>query len=76
MTMTRAMKDWHRWVLRFVVAILAAGFVAAHGLVIYGAASGAALPLAGFASGMIVIAMLKHLGLLGALWAALRRRFF
>ena len=74
--MTRAIKDWHRWALRFAVAVIAVAFVAAHGAMLYGVASGSALPIAAFASGMVVLAVLKHLGLIGALWAAVRRRLF
>lgn len=74
--MTRSIRDWPRWALRLGVAIIAIAFVAAHGVVLYDLASGAALPVAAFASGMVVLAVLKHLGLFGALVAALRRRFF
>jgi hypothetical protein len=71
--MTRATKDRHRWALRLAVAALAVVFVAAHAMMLY---SGAALPLAAFASGMVVLAVLWHLGIFAALCAALRRRFF
>lgn len=73
--MMRAINDWHRWVLRFAVAAIAVAFVAAHGVMLYDLASGSALPFAALASGMVVLAVLKHLGVIGALWAALRRRF-
>jgi len=74
--MTRALRDWHRWALRLAVAAIAVVFVAAHGAMLYGVSSGSALPFAALASGMVVMAVLKHLGPLGALWAALRRRLF
>ena len=74
--MTGSARDWHRWAFRLAVAALAAAFIAAHGMMLYNLASGTALPLAALASGMVIMAVLKHLGLFGALWAALRRRFF
>ena len=74
--MTHSMRKWHHWALRLAVVVLVVAFVAAHGVMLYDLASGTALPLAAFASGMVVLAVLKHLGLLGALWAALQRRFF
>jgi hypothetical protein len=58
------------------VAAIAVAFVAAHGVMLYGMGSGNALPIAAFASGMVVLAVLWHLGLFAALWAALRRHFF
>lgn len=73
--MTRAMKHRHGWALRLAVAAIAVAFVAAHGVMLYDLASGSALPIAALASGMVVLAVLKHLGLIGALWAALRRHF-
>jgi hypothetical protein len=73
--MTRAVNDWHRWALRLAVAAIAVVFVAAHGALLYDMASGNALPVAAFASGMVVLAVVKHFGLFGALLAALRRRF-
>jgi len=75
-SMTRAMKDWHRWAFRLAVAAVAVAFVAAHGVMLYGLASSSALPIAALASGMVIMAVLKHLGLIGALFAAIRRRFF
>ena len=74
--MTRSMRDWPRWVLRIAAAAIAVVFVAAHGVMLYGMASRSALPLAALASGMVIMAVLKHLGVFGALVAALRRRFF
>lgn len=74
--MTRAIKDWQRWALRLAIAAIAVTFVAAHAALIYDLASGNALPVAALASGMVVLAVLKHLGLIGALWTGLRRRFF
>ena len=73
--MTRAMKDW-RWVMRLSGVTLAVAFVAAHGMMLYDEASGAAVPFAALVSGMAVLAVLKHLGLFAALFAAIRRRFF
>jgi hypothetical protein len=74
--MTRSMKDWQRWAFRLALAAIAVAFVAAHGAVLYGVVSESAVPFAALASGMVIMAALKHLGLVGALWAALRRRFF
>jgi hypothetical protein len=74
--MTRSIKDGHRWAFRLAVAAIAVSFVAAHGAMLYDAASRSALPFAALASGMVIMAVLKHLGLIGALFAALRRRFF
>jgi hypothetical protein len=74
--MTLPLKDWRWWMLRLAAAMLALAFVAAHGAMLYGLASQAALPVATLASGMVILAVLKHLGLIGAVFAAIRRRFF
>jgi hypothetical protein len=74
--MTRSVKGWQRFALRLAVALIAVVFVTAHGAMLYRMATGSALPFAAVASGMMVLAALKHLGLFGALWAAFRRRFF
>jgi len=47
-----------------------------HGMMLYGVGSHSALPVAALASGMVALAVLKHLGLIGALLATIRRRFF
>ena len=42
-------------------------FVAAHGVMVYDLALGSAVPIAALASGMVILAVLKHLGLIGVL---------
>lgn len=74
--MTHSIKDWRRWPLRLVVITVALVFLAAHGAMLYGLASRAMLPAATLVSGMVILAVLKHLGVIGALVAAIRRRFF
>lgn len=71
-----AINDWRRWLLRLAVAGVAVAMLAAHGAMLYGVASHAAVPTAMVLSGMAVLVVLKHLGLLGALLAAIKRRFF
>jgi hypothetical protein len=74
--MTRSIRDWRRWALRLAIATGVAGFAAMHGMMLYDVASHSALPVAALASGMVALAVLKHLGLIGALLATIRRRFF
>ncbi len=74
--MTPAIRHWRRWSLRLALAMGVVGLLATHGMMLYGMASRSALPVAALASGMAIMAVLKHLGLFGALLAALRRRFF
>jgi hypothetical protein len=59
-----------RWLILPVAAI---AFIAAHGIVLYFAWSHLALPAAVIA-GLILLMVLKHLGLLGPLYALFRRR--
>ena len=71
-----AIKDWRRWLLRLGAVTGVVILITAHGAVIYGVVSQIALPTATLVSGMVVLVVLKHLGLLGALFAAIKRRFF
>lgn len=69
-------KDWRRWALRLAALTALAALLAAHGAMLYEVVSRAAIPTATLLSGMVVVIALKHLGLLGAFVAAIKRRFF
>lgn len=58
----------HLWAL----VILALGLIAGHGLMLYYASSHMALS-AGIVTGIVLIAVIKHLGLLGPAFALFRR---
>ena len=58
----------------WVVSVLALILLAGHGLILYYASSHLALS-AGLASGVILLIVIKHLGLLGSAYAFLRRRW-
>lgn len=70
------LNDWRRWLLRLGVVTTIVALLAAHGAMLYGVASHIAVPTATLVSGMVILVVLKHLGLLGALFAAIKRRFF
>jgi len=57
------------WIVLLGVAVL----VAAHGVILYYAASHTALPFA-LASGVLLLVVVKHLGLFGPVFALVRRR--
>ena len=61
--------------MRVTAVVFAIAFVAAHGAVLSGAAAPPILPATLFGALLAGIAVLKHLGLLAGLWAAVRRRF-
>lgn len=58
------------------MTVLALSFLAGHALMLYDTPSNAAVPVAALASGVIILAVLKHLGLLGSLWTLIWRRLF
>ena len=57
-----------------VVAALAVILIAGHGVILYYASSHVALS-AGLVSGVILLIVIKHLGLLGPAYALFRRRW-
>ena len=59
----------HAWMLPVAVIILIAG----HGIILYYFSSHVALSAA-VASGVIILVVIKHLGLLGPVYALFRRR--
>jgi hypothetical protein len=58
----------------WVLALLAILLIAGHGVILYYASSHLALS-AGLISGVIVLIVIKHLGLLGPTYALLRRHW-
>jgi hypothetical protein len=69
-----AMKDHSRPLTRtWILAAAALVLIAGHGVVLYAISLHAALPAA-VVSGLIILVVFKHLGLLGPLYALLRRR--
>jgi len=65
----------HAWLLaRFSIFLVAAAFIAGHGFVLYELMSHRVLS-ASVVFGLIVLIVIKHLGLLGPLYALLRRGF-
>jgi len=59
-----------------LIAAVALAFLGGHAAMIDQVSSRALMPVAALASGVVVLAVLWHLGLLGALLALLRRRLF
>ena len=57
-----------------MLALLAVLLIAGHGVILYYASSHLALS-AGLISGVIVLIVIKHLGLLGPTYALLRRHW-
>ena len=57
----------------WMLAVLAVMLIAGHGIVLYYASSHLALS-AGLVSGLILLIVIKHLGLLSPVYALLRRR--
>ena len=58
----------------WVLALLAVLLIAGHGIILYYASSHLALSV-GLVSGVIVLIVIKHLGLLGPTYALLRRHW-
>ncbi len=57
----------------WMLAVLAVMLIAGHGIILYYASSHLALS-AGLVSGLILLIVIKHLGLLGPAYALFRRR--
>jgi hypothetical protein len=62
----------HSWL---VVVVIAAALIAGHGFFLYYLSSHLVFSAA-LASGLIVVVAIKHLGLLGSLYALIRRLFW
>lgn len=62
---------------RHIVALaaLALAMIIGHGVLLYRGASHSPAPLAALGIGMVALALLKHVGALGALLAIVKRRF-
>lgn len=68
-------KEHNRSLVRISLLLIAAlTLVAGHGFVLYGLSSHSMLSAVAV-SGLVIVVLIKHLGLLGSIYALIRRHF-